>query len=627
MFNNTLKLLLKRLGLLLGLYTLLRIAFYFFNYKTFASADVATTLMAFVHGLRFDVAALCIINSPFILLSLFPHGNTANKTYQQVLLVLFLLLNMPFVALSLVDAEFFKFVGKRSSNEVFTITGDILDQLGQLIQYYLYLVLLFLLLVMAVAKAYPRQRNFNLKQPHILWRYLCLLVVAAFIVLGIRGGLQLKPLRVSHAFVLEPAILGHLTLNSPFTFIKSIGQPRLEEKHYFPSDEATLAAMPFDPKQYMLQDSVPVKENIVIIVLESFAAEYVGALNNGKGYTPYLDSLAAHGLLFRNGFANGRKSIEALPSVLAGLPSLLQEPYITSSYQSNTLYGLGTVLQGAGYHTAFFHGAANGTMGFNNFSNLVGIQDYYGLDEYPSERREQDFDGRWGIFDEPYLQHVAKKLTTFKQPFMATLFTLSSHHPYTIPAQHKGQFPKGELEIHESVGYADYALREFFKTASKQPWYNNTLFILTADHTQMGNNPAYQNEPGYFRIPIMLFHPNKSFENLNPEQVVQQADIFPTVVDYLNIKTNKVLPFGQSMLDTTVTGKALFYSGNSYYMVQQQGVTELSADDQVRFYTFPGFSSVPIQSKSTTSEQQLKAYVQYLRNGLIGNKLYFWLNE
>lgn len=622
--DNTLKLLLKRLGLLMGLYMLLRLAFYLFNYKTFASADTGATVIAFLHGLRFDVAALCIINSPFVLLSLFPHGNTGNRIYQRVLLVLFLVLNMPFVALALVDLEFFKFIGKRSSNEVFTITGDILDQIGQLITYYWYLLLLFVLLIIAVVSVYPKQKHSSPNQPKIVWRYLRLLLIAAFMVLGIRGGLQLKPLRVSHAFVLEPTVLGHLTLNSPFTFIKSVGQPRLEEKNYFPSDEAVLAAMPFNPEKYLQQKGALVNENIVIIILESFAAEYVGALNNGKGYTPYLDSLAAHGLLFRNGFANGRKSIEALPSVLAGLPSLLQEPYISSSFQSNTLYGLGTILQDVGYQTAFFHGAANGTMGFNNFSTLAGIQEYYGLDEYPSELRDKDFDGRWGIFDEPYLQYVAKKLTGFQQPFMATLFTLSSHHPYTIPKQHKGRFPKGELEIHESVGYADYALREFFKTASKQPWYKNTLFILTADHTQMGNAPAYQNEPGYFRVPILLFHPSKTFDKVNPERVVQQADIFPTVVDYLNLKTNKLLPFGQSMLDSATTGRAFFYSGNSYYMVQQKGITELTADDQIRYYTFKDFAPAPTQS---ASEQQLKAYVQYLRDGLINNRLYFWLQE
>ncbi len=621
MFDHDFKLMLRRLGLLLGLYMVLRLVFYLFNYSTFAEADFSQTILAFAHGLRFDLAALTIINIPFILLSLFPHQNPGSTTFQRALLWLFILTNVPFIALALVDVEFFKFIGRRSSNEIFTITGDIANQLGQLASYYWYLGLGFILLVAALVKVYPRTTTEPARQLSYVLRYLRLLLVAALAVLTIRGGIQLKPLRTSHAFILQPAALGHLTLNSPFTFIKSIGQQKLEEKNYFTDKQALQQALKFDPEKYKNPQEPQLKENVVIIILESFSSEYVGALNNGKGYTPYFDSLATKGILFRNNFANGRKSIEALPSVLAGLPSLMQSPYITSAYQTNTLHGLGSVLQQAGYKTAFFHGAANGTMGFNNFSKLAGIDSYYGLDEYPAELKDKDFDGQWGIFDEPYLQYVAKQITNIEQPFAATVFTLSSHQPYTVPAKYKGKFPKGNLEIHESIGYADYALHQFIKAAAKQPWYNNTLFILTADHTQMSSNPDYQNELGNYRVPLLLFHPGKQFKSIDPERVTQQADIFPTVVDYLNISTDLALPFGTSVLDTASAGRAIFYNGNSYFMVQQNGVTELTPDDKVNFYTFPDLSPAAQKIKQ---EQQLKAYVQYYRNGLVNNDLYFW---
>ncbi|GAB3199549.1 phosphoglycerol transferase MdoB-like AlkP superfamily enzyme [Pontibacter aydingkolensis] len=599
---------------------LLRLLFYTFNYSAFADASAGQTFLAFIYGLRFDIAAITIINAPFILSSIFPWGNTLNPVYQRVLKVWFILTNAPFIALALVDVEFFKFIGKRSSNEVATITADIADQLGQLMQNYWFVVLGFIFIVYLFAKVYPTLRQPYTFQKNIMLRAMRLLFVAALAVLAIRGGWQLKPLRVSHAFILEPASLGHLSLNSPFTFIKGIGKVQLEQKNYFPDQQSLLAAMAFDPTKYSQQDGEQLKENVVIIILESFAAEYVGALNNGKGYTPFLDSMATQGVLFNNAFANGRKSIEALPSVLSGIPSLMQDPYITSTYQANKIHGIGTVLQEAGYNTAFFHGAANGTMGFNNYSKLAGIQEYYGLDEYPSEKRAKDFDGLWGIFDEPYLQYVATKLNDSDKPFFATLFTLSSHQPYTVPAKYKGRFPQGELEIHESIGYADHALREFFKTASKQPWYNNTLFILTADHTQKSLDPAYQNELGYYRVPLLLFHPGKRLQSINPEQIAQHTDILPTIVDYLNINTNKVLPFGKSLLNSTTTGNAILFNGNSYLLVQQNAVTELTLDDQVRFYTFPDF--VPTSSPAPASEQQLKAYVQYFRSGMVNNRLY-----
>lgn len=621
MFDTSLKLLLRRLGLILGLYMLLRVVFYFFHYNTFAEAGAAETLLAFLHGLRFDIAAIIITNSLFIVLSLLPVGNTLHPQYQRPLKWVFVLSNAPFLALALVDVEFFSFIGRRSSNELFTITDDIANQLGQLTGNYWYFGIAFLLLVLLLVKLYPKAPAAPAVMAPGWMRGLRLLLIAAFAVFGIRGGLQLKPLRPSHAFVLEPASLGHLTLNTPFTFIKSIGKTQLEEKHYYKTEEELLAALPFDPMLYKQPDGELKRDNIVVIILESFAAEYVGALNNGQGYTPFLDSLARQGILFQNAFANGRKSIEALPSILAGIPSLMEEPFITSPYQANHFYGLGHILQQEGYHTAMFHGAANGTMGFNDFARAAGIKEYYGLNEYPSALRATGYDGQWGIFDDPYLQYVSKELTSFQEPFMATLFTLSSHQPYTIPDKYKGRFPKGDLEIHESIGYADHALQEFFEAASKEPWYHNTLFILTADHTQKSTAPAYQNELGHYRVPLLLFHPSKDLGSVNIKQVIQHTDIMPTVIDYLNIPTDKVLPFGRSVFDDSSTGRALFYNGNAWYMVQQEEVTELTQDDQVRFYTLADMAPAP---PSPAAEQQLKAYVQYFRKGMIGNKLYLY---
>ncbi len=610
------------MGLLLGLYMLLRLVFYLFNYSTFSGAGASETILAFVHGLRFDAAAILAVNSLFILLSLLPVGNTLHPTYQKALKWVFLLCNAPFIALALVDVEFFKFIGRRSSNEVFTIAGDVTAQLGQLLGYYWYLLLGFGLLLFLLVKIYPKAPAHTSPQPKVWLRGLRLLLVAGFMVLGIRGGLQLKPLRPSHAFVLEPAVLGHLTLNSPFTFIKGIGKTQLEQKHYFDSDEALLAALQFDPQQYAQPDEPLKQDNVVIIILESFSAEYVGALNKGRGYTPFLDSLAQEGVLYKNAFANGRKSIEALPSILAGVPALMQDPFITSPYQANELYGLGTLLQQANYKTAMFHGAANGSMGFNNFATRVGVQAYYGLDEYPEDLRERDFDGQWGIFDEPYLQYVARQLTQMQKPFMAMLFTLSSHQPYTIPSKYKGRFPKGELEIHESIGYADHALREFFATAAKQPWYSNTLFIITADHTQKSIDPTYQNEPGYYRVPLLLFHPGGNLSALNATSIAQHADIPATIIDFLNIPTTKLLPFGRSLFDSTSTGRAVLFNGNAYLLVQPEVVTVLEQNDEVSFYSFQDFA--PGAAPAPRAAELLKAQVQYFRNKMVANKLYFW---
>ena len=112
-------------------------------------------------------------------------------------------------------------------------------------------------------------------------------------------------------------------------------------------------------------------------------------------------------------------------------------------------------------------------MGFDNFAYAAGIDEYYGMNEYV---KNKDFDGNWGIFDEEFLQFYATKLNSFKEPFVSSVFTLSSHHPYTIPEKYKGKFRKGPLKILEAVSYSDFSLRQFFKTASKMSWYENKTY-------------------------------------------------------------------------------------------------------------------------------------------------------
>ncbi|UOQ76747.1 LTA synthase family protein [Hymenobacter sp. 5516J-16] len=255
---------------------------------------------------------------------------------------------------------------------------------------------------------------------------------------------------------------------------------------------------------------------MVILLVESFASEYNGIENGGQGYTPFFDSLATQGLFFRNHYANGRRSIEALPAVLAGLPALMESPFITSNFQTDELHGLGEILGRQGYATSVFHGAQNGTMGFNTFAGITGIQQYYGLQEYPGGAQSPDYDGHWGIFDEPYLQYFARQLGQQRQPFFSTVFTLTSHEPFPVPPQYKTRFAPGQLPIHASIRYTDFALREFFRTAARQPWYRNTLFILLADHTSQTLRPDYQNTLGSYKTPLLLFHPGRKLPAANP---------------------------------------------------------------------------------------------------------------
>lgn len=621
----------KRLGFLLAIYLGLRLAFLVVNHSVFREADFVQTFWAFVIGLRFDLSAIFMVNGAFVLLSLLPFRYYPVRGYQQFLKFVFIACNFPFLCLNLIDLEYFKFIGRRTSNELFTITQDIKAQTGQLLVNYWYFPLLGALLLLLLIKRYPKTPPKSGLKFNAGLEITGLVAMAGLSILLIRGGWQLKPLRPGNAFTQPAAILGHVSLNSTFTFIKSLNEPVLEPKQYFATQTELLRELAFDPEKYNRPGTQPTRENVVIVILESFASEYTGVENNRPGYTPFFDSLATQGALYRHHYANGRKSIEALPSILAGLPSLLHQPFITSSFQSNQVFGIGTIARQNGYSTSFFHGAENGTMGFNTFSKIAGFDQYFGLKEYPKNQLKTDFDGQWGILDEPYLQYFALALNQQPQPFLTTVFTLSSHQPYPVPAKYHGKFPKGTLPIHESIGYTDFALRQFFKTAARQPWYQNTLFILTADHTQESSDPSYQNQAGSFKIPLLLFHPGRRLQVSDPEKITQQADIPATITDYLNLRTNLLLPFGRSVLDTTRAGRALYFTEENYVLLHREVVTKLNEADQLNYNAYELHNLPPYNQHQPALEtryaRELKALVQYYRNGLINNNLYFWLKR
>lgn len=624
-----LRLLLRRFALLLGLYALLRLGFFVANYATFRAAVGGQILLAFWHGFRFDISALLLLNLPFVVLSLVP---AAGRGWQRLLRSIYLLLNALGLLLNIVDTEYFKFIGRRTSNELATIGADVQRQAWQLLGNYWYLLVPFGALLALLAYVYPMPAQATTGRPlptrrRAGWQLLEVVLVAGLIVLGIRGGLQLKPLRTGHAFGQQPAVLGHLVLNSTFTFLKSLGYEAVEPKEYFASPAAlkrALAARPLPTRA-----AAPPPDNVVVLLLESFASEYTGIENGGHGYTPFFDSLATKGLFFREHYANGRRSIEALPATLAGLPSLMESPFITSNFQTDELHGLGELLGRQGYATSMYHGAQNGTMGFNTFAGIAGVQRYYGLDEYQGGASSPDYDGHWGIFDEPYLQYYSQQLSQTKEPFFSTLFTLSSHEPFVLPPQYQGRFPAGNLPILATIGYTDHALRQFFKTARRQPWYRRTLFVLLADHTSQTSNPAYQNALGSYKTPLLLFHPGRTLPATDVHRITQQADVPATVLDFLGVKApRQLLPFGYSVFDTGTTGRAIYLSGGSHFLVHRDFVTELTADNQVRLYPYQTHF-IPAQAlprpdprKLQQYGDELKACVQFFTAGLLDNTLY-----
>lgn len=598
---------LKRFLFLLIPYSLLRVGFYFYHRDIYQHFDFSEILTSFLIGVRFDIAAICLINIPVILLSLIPSNHPLFIKFERLL---FTLINTCGFIVSVDDYELFLFMGKRLSYDFFVITDDILDQIPQVMLYYWYLP--FAGILLSVAVYFFDKKFFNVVREHAsklnLFLGGFLLIAISFI--GIRGGLQHKSINVQSAFVQGRNELGHLVLNTPYHFIRTLKNQSMEKLRFFNNDD--------EAKKILLSYRNPsdfegmAKANVVLIILESFSLEYMES-----GYTPFLDEIKKKSLFFEKHLANGRRSIEVLPSLLCGLPSLVEEPISKSIFQGNKFTCMPDLLKSSGYTNHFFHAGSRGTMGFESYALSHGFDRYFSREDYPGK---DDFDGTWGIYDEPYLQYVAKKIDEMPEPFLAGIFTLSSHQPYAIPHQFKGKFPKGSLEIHESIGYTDFALREFFKSIQNTSWFKNTLFVITSDHTQKLESKKYQNLIGQYRVPFLLFVPSYNWKRVNTSKVTQHSDIPHTILDFVEVDRDKLPLTGESIFNKG-TGEAVNYSGgSSYFMVLDDKVLILNKNFEQKSFQYD-WSSGEMVAKDEKGEKILMAYLQYFINGLINNNL------
>ena len=579
-------------------YFVARIAFLLENWSYFAPNLTFSHLLEMGQGgLVFDTSAIFVTNIPYIVLMLLPLHLKERRAYQQTCRWLFVVVNSVALAVNLMDTVYFRFTLRRTTTTVFSEFSNE-GNLGSIFVtetlHHWYLVVLFVLLVWAM---YRCCRTTTLRSDDLSWwRYdgamlLSLLLLAPFIVAGIRGGFStaVRPITISNAnqYTDRPTEAA-LVLNTPFSLYRTIGKAVFVVPNYY-SDEQEMTAI-YNPI-HVPNDSVPMtKKNVVVLIVESFGREYIGALNktleNGRyhGYTPCVDSLIAKSITFSHSYCNGRKSIDGMPSILSSIPMFV-EPFFLTPASMNHVDGIASLLAGEGYQTAFFHGAQRGSMGFQAFARSTGFQDYYGREDYDADKRfggDDDFDGMWAIWDEPFLQYYATKMSEMKEPFMTAVFTASSHHPFAIPEKYKQRFPEESLEIHKCIRYTDMAIGKFFETVSREPWFKNTIFVLTSDHTNMSDHAEYQTDLGGFCSPIIIYEPGREPQVL--DKIAQQIDILPTVMGMLHYP-KPFFGFGIDLLNTPAEDTwAVNYMGGIYQYVKHGHVLQFDGQSTRGIY-------------------------------------------
>ena len=564
LLHTPLALLVWRIVLLYAVLMLCRTAFYLYNAAVLGPLTWAEAWPLLAGALKFDTASVVYADGVFILLSLLPLPLRERRWYRAVLFWYYVAVNAVLVvATNLADTVYFRYTQKRfTADEIFFADNDnSLQLVGKFMAENWYLVLLWVALTALLAWGYRRRVReesiFSRGWAYYIGNTVIFAAAAGLSVAGMRGGMtrMTRPITLSNA-TLYTADSGkaNLILSNPFCILRTIGSAGSVKykKHFAPEELARRFTPVHQPG-----DSAAVNlagRNVVVFIMESMSAEHsaylcpeVYADREVKGFTPFLDSLMQNGLVFKRMYANGTRSIQAMPSVLGSIPSF-RTPFVLMPQSLGESRQLPAMLADKGYATLFFCGSEHGSMGFGAYARSAGVERLVSREDYEARHGTGDFDGYWGIWDEPFLQFMGEELAATPEPFFATLFTLSSHHPFVVPEQYAATLPDGYTRIHKGVAYDDQAFRRFYHRFGGEEWFRRTIFVFVADHVSSEKfAEKTRSYPGNMHIVGFIHTPDGALQG-EVREVTQQLDIMPTVLG-LTGNTEPYFAFGRDVLN------------------------------------------------------------------------------
>ena len=560
-----------RILILLAFYLVLRVLF-IDTYTDPKPDDFARIIWG---GFRFDLYSIAMLSLPYIALRLFWQGESGIMA--TITKWVFIIPNALGLFMNCLDLEYFAFSKRRSTADYFNLAnagGDFWNLLGSIFPDFLFTVILFFVMFILLLSGY---RKIGLilypDRAPIIGRITMSIVFITLCLAATRGGFQLKPINSLSAGQYTTPNKYAMVLNTPFTIIQSLTTYKLEQVTYHTPKEAEQL---WPVKHKLIKDPSDLTDhNVVLLILESFSADMSAVLSKNESQMPFLDSLMRTNIYFENAFANGTRSVDAVPALVAGIPYLTQQAFTYSSYANTQFTSLPMLLGELGYYSTFFHGGRNGTMGFEDFSKTAGFDEYVGLDQYPED--DEDHTGKWGVHDGPFLQYIAEQLVKTEKPYFATVFTLSSHHPYDLPSDVSADIRSVKNKLHRSIRYTDNCLRDFFSVMQTSPHYDSTLFIITADHTATKEPlSAYTSTRDKYHVPMIIHIPSKEIA-FRSEKVIQHIDVLPMTLDFLGYE-KPFFSFGQDLRGTK-EGAAIQREGNIYQYIGHEGVLILNGKD------------------------------------------------
>ncbi len=613
-------------------FTIARIALHQIYSGDFEDLTLSQTIVAYLHGLRFDAAiTITYIGFPLIFMML-PFRWAKTQIWQQLWAWVIFLILLIFAFTLTGDIIYFEFVHRHAGPEIHFILSDIPMMLDIAISDHPIALITFGIAALLAAELWHKSFKVPLADEHQTIKHsIAVFVIFLGLIIVGRGGLQHKPVRISDAFTNASTAAAYLTINGTFAITQSLRSARPSSTQFMPNEEAIKITQDylkadnesFIDKDYPLMRKVTQNEkstspNIIFLLIESLDSVHFDRQRVLDGLEPYgstpnLDRLSKQGILFSNFYATGQKSIDGIAAIIAAVPTLPGFPYLGRGLEQNKLSFIGNIAKQQGYSTLFTRSASRGSFHVDSVSSQAGFDQYYGSEDIPANDPSLKGQGKWGVWDHFTFDFTRKEISKLNEPFLGFVFTSSTHTPWRIP-QDKWKLHKGEdnnSKFLNSLYYADWAIGQFMEKVKNEGYYDNTIFVITGDHVS-GFQVDPQNLTSRFRVPLIIIAPGIK-PKIEPAPG-NHMDILPTLIDLAKWETTH-----------SSIGSSLLQPKENRFSFSVNGALINYIDEQDKFSVNPRLSLNELTTQHQHHEEKFKrltAMQQTIFNALIVNRFY-----
>jgi phosphoglycerol transferase MdoB-like AlkP superfamily enzyme len=538
----------------------------------FSMLSTEEIFVAFAQGIRFDISITVLSQSIILLLLIVPSARLQKRVVLQFLSGISLIIMLVVLAVTLADISYFGEVKRHLGSEITRLQDDfgiIVDIAlsSRLLETMASLFCILLVIVGWYFVIISPMKYQNRRLPQRYWSRGALAISAFFVILFLGRGLilQSKPLDIVDAFSQGNQQQANLTLNGAFVALKEGRANAHKRLSYLTATEFQQNPNYKERQAAFKLTTQPLfkQKNVVFVLLESWSYKYIDGLAGGHyQVTPFMDQLIRKSVVWDRFYAAGQRSILGIQAVLASVPVISTQPILGYGLELNALSRLAAEVDQKGFYTLMVQSSNRRSFHMDGIAKSLGFKEYSGKEDMPILRDYPQEVPRFG-WDYETLMHTKSRIDAQYQkgqPFFSFTFTGTTHEPFSDPGAEFHVYPHSDANEEgflNTLRYSDWSIEQFMTEAAKEPWYQDTVFVFSADHVLRVNSDDLHSQ---FHIPLIIYTPDGSLPAEHRTDIASQYDLMPSLLELMGVETD-VSTFGRSLWRDDTAGSAVVYKG------------------------------------------------------------------